>query len=94
MKTVIKTVKQHSLEVKNIDELKAIAEKYTTVKNYTYSRYSGINSILILNSYRKEIRDIWVKLVSPVSGTYRRGIGRWLLMKQYPILKQNGQIQK
>lgn len=61
MKTVIKTVKQHSLEVKNIDELKAIAEKYTTVKNYTYSRYSGINSILILNSYRKEIRDIWVK---------------------------------
>ena len=57
METVIKTIKQHSLEVKNISELK----KYTTVKNYAYSRYSGINSILILNSYRKEIRDTWVK---------------------------------
>lgn len=61
MKTLVKTVKQHSLAVKNIIELITIAKEFITVKNYVYSRYSGINSLLILSSYKKEIRDIWVK---------------------------------
>ena len=61
MKTVIKCVKQHSLKVCNIEELYYIAKQYTTVKNYVYSRYSGINSIGILFDYKKQIRDVWVK---------------------------------
>ena len=61
MNTVVKTVKQYSLKVNNIEELYCIAERYTTVKNYVYSRYSGINSILLLSDYKRQIRDIWVK---------------------------------
>jgi hypothetical protein len=57
----VKTVRQHSLAVSSIDEIKDIAEAYTIVKNYVYSRYSGINSLLLLTSYRKNIRDEWVK---------------------------------
>lgn len=61
METVVKCIKQHSFEIENIDELKLIVSRYVTVKNYVYSRYSGINSLLILSEAKKEIRDVWVK---------------------------------
>lgn len=61
MKTVEKTVKQISLEIENFEEFKTIAERYTTVKNYVTSRYSGINSICLLKNYKSEIRDKWTK---------------------------------
>jgi len=61
MKTVVKCIKQHSFEMDNMEELNYIAQKYTTVKNYVYSRYSGINNMGILSDYKKEIRDIWVQ---------------------------------
>ncbi|MEW8956261.1 hypothetical protein, partial [Clostridium sp.] len=63
MRTIIKTVKQYSYELDEdvLKELKFIANQYKNVKNYVYSRYSGINSITILGGYKKEIRDIWVK---------------------------------
>lgn len=61
METVVKTVRQHSLVVNNIDEIRDIAKAYTTVKNYVYSRYSGINSLLLIKGYKKNIRDEWMK---------------------------------
>ena len=60
MGTIMKTVKQYSKEI-DVSELNYIANQYKNIKNYIYSRYSGINSICILNKYKKEIRDIWVK---------------------------------
>ncbi|MDF2672307.1 MAG: transposase [Clostridiales bacterium] len=61
METVVKTVRQHSLAVNNIKELKEITTAYTRVKNYVYSRYSGINSLLLLKNHRVTIRDEWIK---------------------------------
>ena len=62
MDTVIKTVKQHSYELNNetLEELQFIADQYKNVKNYVYSRYSGINSIPLLGKHR-QIRNEWVK---------------------------------
>lgn len=62
MLTVEKTIKQHSFIVENFEELQTISERYTTVKNYVTSRYSGINSIHLLKSYRKDIRDKWMSI--------------------------------
>jgi IS605 OrfB family transposase len=60
--TVIKNIKQYSYELDKdiLNELLFIGTKYSSVKNYVYSRYSGINSILLLLKDRK-IRDEWVK---------------------------------
>ena len=60
--TVIKNTKQYSYELDEdiLNELLFIGSKYKNVKNYVYSRYSGINSILLLEKDRK-IRDEWVK---------------------------------
>jgi IS605 OrfB family transposase len=62
MDTIIKTVKQYSyqLDDNTLNELKFIANQYKNVKNYVYSRYSGINSISLLGKDRK-IRDEWTK---------------------------------
>ncbi|MEG0134020.1 MAG: hypothetical protein RR782_07830, partial [Clostridium sp.] len=62
MDTVIKNTKQYSYELdkETLNELLIIGKKYTKVKNYVYSRFSGINSILLLGKDRK-IRDEWVK---------------------------------
>ena len=62
MSTIIKTVKQYSydLDEETLKELLFIANQYKNVKNYVYSRYSGINSILLLGKDRK-IRDDWTK---------------------------------
>ena len=62
MKTVEKTVKQYSLEIENFEEFKIIAERYTTVKNYVTSRYSGINSIHLLKNYKSEIRALHIEI--------------------------------
>ena len=61
MKTVAKDIKQHSRQISNLDEIKTIAVKYSTVKDYVFSRYSGINSLVLLDNYKKDIRDVWVK---------------------------------
>ncbi|MBN3371779.1 hypothetical protein EXM90_11955 [Clostridium botulinum] len=62
MGTIIKTVKQYSYELDDdiLQELKFIANQYKNVKNYIYSRYSGINSIPLLKKHR-EIRNEWTK---------------------------------
>lgn len=62
MDTIIKNIKQYSykLDDQTINELLFIGSQYRNVKNYVYSRYSGINSIPLLNKDR-EIRDEWVK---------------------------------
>lgn len=62
MGTIIKTVKQYSYELDNetLNELLFISNGYKSVKNYVYSRYSGINSIPLLSKDR-QIRDEWVK---------------------------------
>ena len=59
MSTVVKNIRQHSFEIPNYEEFIEIAKRYTTVKNYVYSRFSGINSLDILKSYKKDIRDPW-----------------------------------
>ncbi|MGO5094186.1 hypothetical protein, partial [Clostridium sp. LCP25S3_F10] len=62
MGTIIKNVKQYSykLDTEMLTEFKFIANQYKNVKNYVYSRYSGINSIPLLNKER-QIRNEWVK---------------------------------
>ena len=42
-------------------ELRFIASEYRDVKNYVFSRYSGINSLLIIKDPHKNIRDVWVQ---------------------------------
>jgi IS605 OrfB family transposase len=61
MITVAKDIKQHSRHVSNLEELKTIAVRYATVKDYVFLRYSGINSIVLLDRYKKDIRDEWMK---------------------------------
>lgn len=58
-----KCVKQHSIRIDNDtrNELWEIADRYGSVKNYVYSRYSGIQSLPVLGSHLKQIRDVWVK---------------------------------
>lgn len=60
---LMKNIKQYSkpLSKEDMQELQTIARYYATVKNYVYSRFSGINSLLLLNKARKKIRDAWVK---------------------------------
>ncbi len=58
---VMKTVKQYSLFIENYEELQNITNQYKNIKNYVYSRYSGINSISLLKTHRQIIRDEWVK---------------------------------
>lgn len=59
MKIVI-TVKQYSKEISGYSELEEIARRYGKVKNYCYSRFSGIGGILAIQKPRA-IRDNWVK---------------------------------
>ena len=46
METVAKDIKQHSKKVNNLEELKTIAIKYATVKDYVFSRYSVKRQII------------------------------------------------
>ena len=73
--TIIKTVKQYSYELDDdiLQELKFIANQYKNVKNYVYSRYSGINSIPLLKKHR-EIRNEWTK---------NKFYGQWKLPARY-----------
>lgn len=63
MDTVIKNIKQYSykLDKEILNELLIIGSRYKNVKNYIYSRYSGINSILLIENDRK-VRDEYVKI--------------------------------
>ena len=60
---MIKCVKNYSevLELIQYNEFVEIARRYKSAKNYFYSRYSGINSLNKLNSYKKDIRDVLIK---------------------------------
>lgn len=60
----LKTVRQHSrpLDAQTMQTLTDMAVAYRSVKNYVYSRYSGIRSIVLVNHKgrcRREIRDEW-----------------------------------
>ncbi|WP_342048174.1 hypothetical protein [Bacillus sp. OTU530] len=41
----------------SMGELNYLANQYGKVKNYVYSRFSGINSLHLLKDYKKSIRD-------------------------------------
>ena len=83
-KTIIKTVKQYSYKLDDceIEELLKIGREYKNVKNYVYSRYSGIKSLLIIEKPRK-IRDEWVKT---------KFYGQWDLPARYWKLALNDAI--
>lgn len=57
---MIKCVKQQSY-MKDTEEIKEIARRYQSAKNYFYSRYSGIKSLDKIENHRKDIRDVLVK---------------------------------
>ena len=81
MSTVVKNIRQHSFEIPNYEEFVEIAKRYTTVKNYVYSRFSGINSLDRLKSYKKEIRDLWT---DKASGVKNGGFAnQWKLPARY-----------
>lgn len=75
-KPVPKCVKQHSfiIDSETAGELREIAKRYGSVKNYVYSRFSGINNLNILSSHKKQIRDPWVK---------NKFAGQWELPARY-----------
>ena len=63
VKRIKRTVKQVGslVDKGELEDILLLAQRYTTVKNYVFSRFSGIKSLPILDNYRKEIRDVWVK---------------------------------
>ena len=83
-KAITKTVKQYSYKIDDceIEELLKIGREYKNVKNYVYSRYSGIKSLLIIEKPRK-IRDEWVKT---------KFYGQWDLPARYWKLALNDAI--
>lgn len=44
-----------------IDKINEISKNYISIKNYFFSRYSGIKSYKSIQNHRKEIRDILVE---------------------------------
>ena len=72
---IIKNVRQYSYELDNttIEELLEIGRRYKSVKNYVYSRFSGIKSLLVIEKPRK-IRDEW---------THSRFYEQWKLPARY-----------
>ena len=67
MSTVIKCVKQHSFQLDNDSALKMqnLVRVYGGIKNYLYSRYSGIESLKLIDNHRKLIRDELMKTDVP-----------------------------
>lgn len=59
--TYIKNIKQYGIvEDKNLhEELLFIMNKCVNIKNYIFSRYSGIKSVLLIKNSRLYIRDQW-----------------------------------
>ena len=57
---MIKCVKQQSY-TRDMEEIREIARRYQSAKNYFYSRYSGIKSLNKIDKHRTEIRDVLVK---------------------------------
>ena len=56
-----KNINIYVSDIDNKQELLLIASKYNKVKDYVYSRYNGINSILTIQNSNKLIRDEWTK---------------------------------
>ena len=79
MSTVVKNIRQHSFEVPNYEEFVEIAKRYTTVKNYVYSRFSGIHSLTLLKSYKKDIRDLWTDKASGFASQWKLPARYWKL---------------
>ena len=63
MSEIIKNIKQYSTELSgnNYDKLFTLTQRYINTKNYFYHKYSGINSVIIIQNHRKEIRDELLK---------------------------------
>ena len=65
MGRVIKDIKQFSYQTDGAayDELVSIAKEYRDAKNYVYSRFSGVKSLLLIQGKGsgKNIRDPWTK---------------------------------
>jgi len=61
------------VDKETLKELLFIGEQYKRVKNYVYSRFSGINSILLIGTDRK-IRDEW---------THNKFYEQWKLPARY-----------
>ena len=57
---MIKCVKQQSY-TRDMEEIREIARRYQSAKNYFYSIYSGIKSLNKIDKHRTEIRDVLVK---------------------------------
>jgi hypothetical protein len=57
---VKKCIKQHSFDTNSpsFKELLNIANEYNDVRNYIFSSFSGINSLLIIQNSRLYIRDV------------------------------------
>jgi hypothetical protein len=72
--TYKKNIKQFAYVDDSINELVHIFTKYNNVKNYVYSRYSGIKSIKLLSNSNKFIRDEWMK---------NNTINSWGINKRY-----------
>ena len=51
---IAKCVKQYSY-ARDINEIREIAKRYQTARNYFYSRFSGIKSISKLKNYKKKL---------------------------------------
>lgn len=79
MSTVVKNIRQHSFEIPNYEEFIEIAKRYTTVKNYVYSRFSGIHSLDRLKSYKKEIRDPWTAKQTDFANQWKLPARYWKL---------------
>ena len=65
-KTAPKVEKQYSYKIsdEDFDKLLRLSERYRCCKNYIFSRFSGVNSIPKLNTYRKDIRPVLKQIES------------------------------
>lgn len=79
MSTVVKNIRQHSFEIPQFEEFQLIAERYTAVKNYVYSRFSGIQSLTKLKTYKKEIRDLWTAKAGGFADQWKLPARYWKL---------------
>ena len=63
MEDVHKTIKQYCFDYKKeqYEQLVYLAKKYCKIKNYVYSKYSGINSVSLIYNHNKLIRDVWTE---------------------------------
>ena len=58
--TITKNIKQYVFDAtsQEVNELLEICHKYNKVRNYVFSRFSGIESLLLIQNSDKNIRDV------------------------------------